>query len=120
MPSETVINEDGSISGIHQEQRGSVPALIALYISVISFILWAIYVPFTFHEIVSLACLVAVLPVCFVLIVISFILSLVSLRLGAGKRRDKAIIALVLSIVQVLIWIGWVIFGTMWNTGMLE
>ena len=102
-------------------EAGSVPAIIALIISVISFILWAIYVPFTFlNEIVSYICLALVLPVSVFLIICGLTLSLIALNIGAGKRKSSAIIALIFCVLQVILWVGWIIFMALWNTNFFD
>ncbi|MGA1792823.1 MAG: hypothetical protein ACMUHM_02630 [Thermoplasmatota archaeon] len=99
-----------------RREIGGIPALVALIVSMIALVLWAIYIPFTFHKVASLLCLAFVLPVCLILIILGIILSVVSLYIGPGKRRMTAVLALVLSIAQVIIWVGWIIFGLTWNT----
>ena len=103
-----------------KKDKGSIPAMIALVVSVVALVFWAIYIPFTFHEIWSLLCLVIVLPICLFLIIVGLILSMISLNIGAGKRKASAIIALILCIFQVILWIGWIIFGTLWNMNYFE
>jgi hypothetical protein len=98
-----------------RKERGSIPAMIALILAVVSFVLWAIYIPFTFHEIASVVCLAMVLPICLILIIAGLVLSMIALNLGAGKRKTSAWLALLLCILQVIIWVGWIIFGTLWN-----
>ncbi|MGA1872281.1 MAG: hypothetical protein ACMUHY_01290 [Thermoplasmatota archaeon] len=120
MPTKNTKAMKGSKKKGKRKERGGIPALIALIISVVAFVLWAIYIPFTFHEVASLVCLAIVLPLCLILIIIGIILSIVSLYLGPGQRKATAIIALILSIAQVVIWVGWIIFGIMWNTGVLD
>ncbi len=100
--------------------KGSVFGLLGLIISILAFFLWAIYIPFTFSKVLSLLCLAVILPLSLILIVMGIIFSSLSLKLGAGKRKLSAIIGLVFSIMQVLLWIGWIVFTTFWNIGALE
>lgn len=94
--------------------------MIAMVASVFSFILWAIYVPFTFLDIASLICLVLILPLCLFLIIFGLVLSLIALKLGAGKRKATAVTALIFCILQVLLWVGWIIFGMLWATNYFD
>jgi hypothetical protein len=103
-----------------KKEKGSIFGLLGLILSFIAFFLWALYIPFTFSKILSLLCLAVLLPLSLILIVMGIIFSSLSLRLGAGKRKLSAIIGLVFSIMQVLLWIGWIVFTTFWNIGALE
>ena len=103
-----------------RKERGSIPAMIALIVSVVSFVLWAIYIPFTFHEVASIVCLSILLPLCLFLIILGLVLSMIALNIGAGKRKASAWMALILCILQVLLWVGWIIFGTLWNMNYFE
>lgn len=106
----------GSKPGKRRRELGGIPALLALIASMIALVFWAIYIPFTFHDITSLVCLAITLPISLVLIIMGIILSVVSLYLGPGKRKATAILALILSITLVVVWVGWIIFGLTWNT----
>jgi len=99
-----------------RREMGGIPALLALISSMIALVTWAIYIPFTFHEITSVLCLAIALPLSMVLIILGIILSVVSLYIGPGKRKATALFALILSITLVVIWVGWIIFGLTWNT----
>lgn len=101
-------------------EKGSIPALISLVLSILAFSLWAIYIPFTFHKVGSLVCLAIILPLCLILIILGIVSGAVALKLGAGKRKFTAIIGLIFSISQVILWIGWIIFTNLWNIGSLE
>ena len=100
--------------------KGSLFGLLGLIISFLAFFLWALYIPFTFNKILSLLCLAVLLPLSLILIVMGIIFSSLSLKLGAGKRKMSAMIGLVFSILQVMLWIGWIVFTTFWNIGALE
>lgn len=97
-------------------EGGSIPAVIALIVSVISFVLWAIYIPFTFLDIFSIVCLFIILPICLVLIIFGLVMSIIALNIGAGNRKSTAVIAMIFCILQVVLWVGWIIFGMMWAT----
>ncbi|MGA1820481.1 MAG: hypothetical protein ACMUHU_05675 [Thermoplasmatota archaeon] len=97
-------------------ELGGIPALVALIVSMVALVLWAIYIPFTFHKVSSIVCLAFVLPLSMVLIILGIILSVVSLYIGPGKRKMTAVLALVLSMIMVVVWVGWIIFSLAWNT----
>jgi hypothetical protein len=101
-------------------EGGGFLAVIALILSVISFVLWAIYIPFTFLDIASIICLAMVLPVCVFLIIMGLVLSIIALNIGPGKRRGTAVIAMIFCILQVFLWVGWIILAMMWSTSYFD
>jgi hypothetical protein len=95
--------------------KGSVSGLIGLVASFLAFVIWALYIAPTFSPYWSLICLAFLLPIAMILIIMGIVFSSIALKLGAGKRKLSAIIGLVFSIVQVLLWIGWIIFTISYN-----
>jgi hypothetical protein len=96
-------------------EKGSVFGLVGLILSFLAFVTWALYIAPTFDPYWSLICLAILLPIATILIILGIMFSSIALRLGAGRRKLSAIIGLVFSIVQVLLWIGWIIFTISYN-----
>ncbi len=102
-----------------KKEKGSVLAVLSVVTGIIVILAWMVYIPFTFHEVLSLVCLGIVLPFSIILMILTLIFSLVSRKLGPGKRKGMANAGLVISILMFILWVGWIVFGILYNTNQI-